>query len=96
MRLLSRRRRATRPPEIATPTPRADSPTRAISTPNPPVAPTDYDAEAFTEQPFDPSRPTFDLLTPRRRWEELVASEVAAGRARWPERRPVEGVDYLL
>jgi hypothetical protein len=48
------------------------------------------------EEPFDPLRPTFDLVTPRRKWERLVEQEVAAGRAEPPwERLPSPGLDYI-
>jgi hypothetical protein len=48
------------------------------------------------EEPYDPSRPTFDLVTPRRKWERLVEQEVAAGRAEPPwEQLPSPGLDYI-
>jgi hypothetical protein len=47
------------------------------------------------EEPFDPSRPTFDLVTPRRAWDRIVEAEVKAGREQWPsEYVPIPGVDY--
>jgi hypothetical protein len=56
----------------------------------------DPEDTVVVEEPFDPSRPTFDLVTPRREWERLVEQEVAAGREKPPwEQLPSPGLDYI-
>jgi hypothetical protein len=85
----------------ATPLAKSDSPAGGISSENQSIskvddAAVDPEGRAVVEEPYDPSRPTFDLVTPRRKWEKIVERSIEAGRAEpsW-ESLPSPGLDYM-